>query len=548
MAARAKTPSLRSSSSSLSRRRVLKGAGSLAAITAAVGIAPRFLSIRPAMADAGLAAGMVGGPSGFPGAERYQYGPDMPEARAVEGVKALVGAGKAPAKLVMMLSEGSVGQLTQPFPAGAPSVKELWEKETGLPLEIVGVPSGQEFTKTMQDISTKGAAFDIYAVEWNRLGDLAESNGLVAMDEFVAKYSPNWDEPERGYVGGTQGVALLNQYRGQTYGVSLDGDFQTWIYRKDLFESAAEQQAFKAQHGYDLAFPQTWKQLDEVAAFFHRPDQGLFGSTDLRNQGWGYTNWYQRFVSTASPNQFLFADDGTPLINSDNGVLATQEYVDSLKHHSPDAISWGWPEQYGNMAAGGSAITCAFSNMPKFLDNPGNEGSKVVGKMASALPPGRDIDGKLVRRSVLWLNLSASISAQSQHAEACYLLLQWLGSSRIYSWMTANPAGYFDPFQLANFDDPLVQETYHDYHVKTIRETIARSVPTINYPGATAFHNALDENLVAALTGSLTPAEAMEGTEREWKKIARRVGEEKLVEAIKANKAAWPELLDDVVT
>jgi multiple sugar transport system substrate-binding protein len=93
-----------------------------------------------------------------------------------------------------------------------------------------------------------------------------------------------------------------------------------------------------------------------------------------------------------------------------------------------------------------------------------------------------------------------------------------------------------------------VQETYHDYHVKTIRETIARSVPTINYPGATAFHNALDENLVAALTGSLTPAEAMEGTEREWKKIARRVGEEKLVEAIKANKAAWPELLDDVVT
>jgi multiple sugar transport system substrate-binding protein len=427
-------------------------------------------------------------------------------------------------------------------------VKELWEKETGLPLEIVGVPSGQEFTKTMQDISTKGAAFDIYAVEWNRLGDLAESNGLVAMDEFVAKYSPNWDEPERGYVGGTQGVALLNQYRGQTYGVSLDGDFQTWIYRKDLFESAAEQQAFKAQYGYDLAFPQTWKQLDEVAAFFHRPDQGLFGSTDLRNQGWGYTNWYQRFVSTASPNQFLFADDGTPLINSDNGVLATQEYVDSLKHHSPDAISWGWPEQYGNMAAGGSAITCAFSNMPKFLDNPGNEGSKVVGKMASALPPGRDIDGKLVRRSVLWLNLSASISAQSQHAEACYLLLQWLGSSRIYSWMTANPAGYFDPFQLANFDDPLVQETYHDYHVKTIRETIARSVPTINYPGATAFHNALDENLVAALTGSLTPAEAMEGTEREWKKIARRVGEEKLVEAIKANKAAWPELLDDVVT
>lgn len=528
----------------LSRRRLIGHAASAGALTAAIGIAPKFLSIRSARAQAALAGGMVGGPTGFPGAERYQYGAETPEGRAVEGIKALKGAGKAPAKIVLMLSEGSVGQLTKPFPAGAPSVKDLWEKETGVTLEVVGVPSGQEFTKTMQDISTKGGAFDIYAVEWNRLGDLAETKGLVAMDEFVAKYRPEWDAPGRGYVRGKDGVSLLNMYRDQTFGVSLDGDFQTWIYRRDLFEDAAEQSAFKARHGYDLAFPVTWKQLDHVATFFHRPDKGLFGCTDLRNQGWGYTNWYQRFTSTASPNQFLFDDAGAPLINSANGILATREYVDSLKYHSPDAISWGWPEQYGNMANGGAAITCAFSNMPKFLDNPTNQGSKVVGKLASALPPGREIDGKLVRRSVLWLNLSASISSQTRHAEACYLLLQWLGSSRIYSWMTANPAGYFDPFQLANFADPLVQESYHAYHVKTIRETIIRTVPSINYPGATAFHNALDENLVAALTKAKTAEQAMADTDREWRRIARRIGEDKLVSAIKANKAAWPTVVD----
>ena len=89
MAVSAKTPGLRSS---LSRRRVLKAAGSTAAITAAVGIAPRFLTIRSAHADTGLASGMVGGPTGFPGAERYQYGPDTPEARAIEALKAMVGA------------------------------------------------------------------------------------------------------------------------------------------------------------------------------------------------------------------------------------------------------------------------------------------------------------------------------------------------------------------------------------------------------------------------------------------------------------------------
>ena len=67
---------------------------------------------------------------------------------------------------------------------------------------------------------------------------------------------------------------------------------------------------------------------------------------------------------------------------------------------------------------------------------------------------------------------------------------------------------------------------------------------TANYPGATAYHNALDENLVAALTKSKTPEQAMNDTEKEWKKITRRIGEDKTVEAIKTNKAAWPTILD----
>ncbi|MGO4833081.1 extracellular solute-binding protein, partial [Rhizobiaceae sp. 2RAB30] len=214
----------------MSRRQLLASGGKAAALVTAVGIAPRLIRPGRAYAADALAEGMIGGPTGFDGAERYQYGPDTPEGRAIEAVKAMKGAGTAPARIVLGLSDGSIGQLTQPFPAGAPSIKELWEKETGIPLEIVGVPNGQEFTKTMQDISTKGGAYDIYAVEWNRLGDLAETGGIVNLDDFVAKHKPEWDDPERGYVGGAKGVSLLNQYRGSTYGVSLDGDFQVWVY------------------------------------------------------------------------------------------------------------------------------------------------------------------------------------------------------------------------------------------------------------------------------------------------------------------------------
>ncbi|WP_394893121.1 extracellular solute-binding protein [Mesorhizobium sp. AaZ16] len=528
----------------ISRRGLLASGGKAALLVGAVGIAPKFIRPGRAYAADALAAGMIGGPTGFEGAERYQYGPETPEGRAVDAATAMKAGGVD--KIVLGLSDGSIGQLTQPFPAGAPSIKDLWEKETGITLEIVGVPNGQEFTKTMQDISTKGGAYDIYAVEWNRLGDLAETGGIIKLDDFVGKHRPEWDDPQTGYVNGAGGVSLLNQYRGSTYGVSLDGDFQTWVYRTDLFNDENEKKAFADKHGYALAAPKTWKQLDEISLFFHRPDKNLLGSTDIRNQGWGYTNWYQRYVSMGSPNQFLFDDTGAPLINSEAGIAATREYIDLLAYKSPDAISWGWPEQYGNFAKGGAAMTCAFSNLPKFLDNPANKDSAVTGKIGSMLPPGREVDGKMVSRSVLWLNLSASVSSQAKNPEACYLFLQWLGSARIYAWMTANPGGYFDPFRLSDFSDPLVRQTYHAYHMDVVRETVARTVPTINYPGATAFHNALDENLVAALTKAKTAEQAMADTETEWLRIARRTGEDKLLEAIKTNKAAWPTILDPV--
>ena len=264
--------------------------------------------IRPSWAYAGshLAEGKIGGPSGFEGAESYQYGPDSPEGRAMEGLRNMA---NKPSTIKLALSEGSIGQLTAPFPEGAPSIKALFEQESGIKLDIIGVPEGQGFTKTVQDVSTKGGNYDIYSVEFNRLGDLVETGGVVPLDEYVANYKPDWDA-DNGYVGGEQGVQLINAYRGNIYGVALDGDYQTYVYRTDLFNDEGEKKAFMDQYGRALEIPKTFAELDEVAAFFHRPDQKLYGLTDLRNQGWGYTNWYMRYVTTGNPNRFLFDNDG----------------------------------------------------------------------------------------------------------------------------------------------------------------------------------------------------------------------------------------------
>ena len=71
----------------------------------------------------------------------------------------------------------------------------------------------------------------------------------------------------------------------------------------------------------------------------------------------------------------------------------------------------------------------------------------------------------------------------------------------------------------------------------------ARTVPTINYPGRRR-STTLDENLMASLTGAKTAAQAMAIPPM----LGRRShpAPEKIIEAIKANKAAWPTVLDPV--
>lgn len=521
------------------RRHVLKAGAAGFAVAASVGIMPRYLSTRSAAA-ADYAPGMTGGPTGFAGAERYQYNGEMSEGRAIEGIKQLRAAGKAPDKIVMMILDGAMAHLTKSWPADAPTVQSVWERESGIKIEFVAVGTGEEFPKVIRDVTTGEGAYDVYTMPWNSLGDLVEAGALVDCQEFVEKYRPDFADPERGYVGGERGVAQLTEYNGKPYAVSLDGDYQSWIYRKDLFEDETERKNFEAEYGYALAYPKTFEQLDQMSAFFNRPDQGLLGSTDLRNQGWGYTNWYQRYASLGSPNQYLFSDDGEPLIDGEAGVRALTEYVDSLKWHSKDGVSWSWPEQYGNMGDAGAAITCAFPNMPKFLDN---DQTKVGGKLGSDLPPGRIHGDKLIRRTVLWYSAIGGVSALSKHAEATWLFLQWLGSTRTFTWMTSNPGGYYDPFQLANFDDPLVQATYQPYHIPTLRGNAARGVPSLNVAGTNSFHNALDENCVAAVTGQKTPEEAMADAANVWRKIVRKKGD-KLVDAIRAYQKTWPDIID----
>lgn len=527
------------------RRTLLKGGAAFAA-TAAIGINPRFL--RPAHA-AGLASGMTGGPTGFAGAERFQYNESHSEGRAIEAMKKMVADGTAPKKITMLLTDGAIGQITKPFPSG-PSVKDVWEAETGVEIEIVGAPAGDIWARVLQDVTTQSGTFDIYTHPWNSLGDLVEAGGAQNLDDFVAKHQPDWADEERG-TPTAQTAELLYKYGGSYYGASLDGDFQTWVYNKGYFEDPAHADAFEAQYGRKLAPPATWEESDQISAFFTgRTGVGgtkIYGNGNDMAPFWGLPRFYARFAAQAMPNMYWFDEDGRPNLDTDEGIKAATEYVQTKDWSHPDVLSWTYAEGYNGIGTGQTAHVCTYTNVAKFVDRMNEDGtpaSPAAGMLSAYMPPGVQHGNDLVRRSVIYYNITGTVSSRSANPEAAYLFLQWLSSTRIYSWMTGNPAGYFDPFQKANFEEPFVQETYHPYMMDAIRETIARSAPTINFAGQTALDAALDEELQAALTGQKSPEDAMRAATKKWERIIKRKGEDKMIPVIQKSRAAWPTVVD----
>jgi len=534
----------------LTRGKFIAGAGVAGAGLALGGVPAMAKGWTPGSRNkalrSGLAPGMIGGPVGFKGAERYQYPANSEEGRAILGLKALRKAGKAPDTLVVQALNFARPQFENKCPKGATlSIAGIFEKETGIKLKFVETNPASEYQTNIRNASTKNGSFDLVTGAIEDTGDYAEAGLLRPLDDYVAKYRPSWNDPRYGYLGGRSTVQLFTQYNGKTYWVAFDNDTQPFVYRSDLFNNPREKTAFEDKYGQPLEFPKTWDDQAKVAAFFTRPDAAkpLYGSVERKAPFWGIVNWQHRFVCSADPNQYYFKPDGSANVNNTAGIRAASEHLRSLGWSEPGALSKDWISQYQTFGAGNGVMGGTFANCTKLVVPANKAFDKGFGKyLRTDVQPGRIINGKLVRRTVIFYNISYGVNAfaPKSHHEAAYLFLQWAGGARMYTYLTANPGGYQDPHHAISFKDPLVIGSYGAEPIRALTEIIPRSAPPITLRGAPQYNQALDQELQKMLTKQQSPAKAMANVERRWNQITKRLGTARQAKAIKASYAAFP--------
>ena len=214
-----------------------------------------------------------------------------------------------------------------------------YEAETGVKVTVETTPWSDFQTKAFAEFNAKGDAYDMVVGDSQWLGAASEGGHYVDLTDFVKennvleKMAPATVKFYSEYPGNS----------GKYWSIPTEGDAVGWSYRKDWFEDPKEKEAFKAKYGYELGVPKTWKEMTEIAEFFHRYDGLAMGFENALFSYGGELGDYSTYKV-----------DG--YINSDKAIAAAENYRKLFGFTPP-----GWTNAFSSSTSSLSAFFFASS-------------------------------------------------------------------------------------------------------------------------------------------------------------------------------------------
>ena len=207
------------------------------------------------------------------------------------------------------------------------------------------VPYGPEWhNRIASEFAIQGDAFDFAMWDSQSTAEFAGGGHAVLINDIFER--SDYLAPELFPQRSLKQYGEYPDNSGQFYGLPINQDAYGMMYRRDLFENPAEQAAFRKKYGRELRVPQTYQEAREVAEFFTRPEQGLYG--------WGQMGGRAYDFATTASNSFMWSFGGElynpetfevlGYLNSPASIDGVQAYVDMFQYGPPGSGNWGWDE------------------------------------------------------------------------------------------------------------------------------------------------------------------------------------------------------------
>lgn len=491
----------RLATASIDRRRFLKGSAAAAATGAIV--AP-FAGFNPESVSAAAKALQEGGNSADAAvAAAQQY----------SGIT-----------LNVVWEEGL--QMQDPVHFSGPK----WEELTGIKVNAIGKPFPELFPSQVAEHIGQTGAYDILSVVPAWFGDFVAQGMLEPLGPFIDQYMNQADLDDYHPF-----YHELLHYGGQVYGLFDDGDVIILYYRKDLFEDAANQEAFKERFGYDLAPPVDWVQFDDISAFFtEKGDSNFWGSASQRAPGQVYGWFSEEFRNRGG--RFFDEETMDATLDSEAGAATLTRMLESNELMPPGIETWGFIEVLNAWLSGQLAmIGGTWPPIGRWSEGTTAEQldwvpeTQVAGKVGYAVMP--------LGHSLHNAGFSLGVSTNSANKEAAYLFAQWLTSPTVSLERVMLPYALRDPYRMSHFASEEYRARWASAgeYLDTLEAAADGALLDIIMPGANEYHVVLDQMVTSAQAGT-DVAEALATANAGFNDITDRIGRE-------TQKAAYQEFI-----
>ena len=349
--------------------------------------------------------------------------------------------------------------------------------------------------------------YDLFLCLSDWLPAVAEAGDILSLESFIRDQPPvDWPD------GWADSMRELVSYDGATFAVPYHDGPQLLHYREDLFESVAEQRGFREAYGRPLSVPRTWTEFLEVAEYFTRPKEGLWGTVVAALPD-GHNNVYDFLIQLWSRGGSVLDDSGMPAFNSQAGRAALRFYHDLIHEHGvvpPESVELESVAAGQWYADGKAAMMWNWAGFGAMAES---QESAVFGRTNYGLIPRAAAPaGKHTSLTVLY---GLTIPAGSNHPELAYEFLKHVSTPESDKLTTESGAS---GTRFSTWRDPEILRSNTFYSVvEEINTNAVNTLPQI--PAYVEFNDILNEmveksvvNRSVSTTDALTTAEAQART------------------------------------
>ena len=419
------------------------------------------------------------------------------------------------------------------------SVLPQFEDETGIAINVDSQPYDALQQKVFAEFANQSDFYDIVIVDtpWmpaltnqvepllpyiqdeslNDLADVDPQDFIPAVFFDTAVYQQ--DEPHLRFSGDADSVDLeaIEAEGFNVFGLPIQANALTMAYRVDLFEDEQEQQAFEQEYGRALEVPTTFDEFREVAQFFTRPDENLYGTTLMAGPGEWATTDFKSFVASSGGNGHLVNDEFEITFDDPEAVEALTYYASLINEDGvtpPGTTNASWDDTSATFGQGLAAMSMNYHTMD--LDE------NVDGEVAYAIIPS-EADAEPGPHFGTWM---LSVNSFSNQKECAYRAIAWLTSAETQMAMLEQQLHptRSSVYEAAATDEDLITQFGNFYEVLGTSLATGVGRPRLTNYGEVSNAVAVAVNRVAG--GAAEPGPALEQAAEEVRTLLRQAGYE----------------------